>query len=84
MSDYEESLSTECKRRNFDGIVCGHIHKAEITKINGIDYHNCGDWVESHTALVENHDGTFEIINWAEIASNNEFEEKKNTKRKVA
>jgi hypothetical protein len=39
-------------------------------------YYNCGDWVESHTALVENHDGTFEIINWADMASNNEFEEK--------
>jgi UDP-2,3-diacylglucosamine pyrophosphatase LpxH len=67
MSDYEESLSTECKRRNFDGIVCGHIHKAEITKINGIDYHNCGDWVESCTALIETNEGHFKIIDWGAV-----------------
>jgi UDP-2,3-diacylglucosamine pyrophosphatase LpxH len=52
-SNYEESLSKECKIRNLDGIVCGHIHKAQISVINGIDYFNCGDWVESATALIE-------------------------------
>ena len=67
MSDYEESLSNECKRRNFDGLVCGHIHKAEITTINGVSYHNCGDWVESCTALVETNAGEFKIIDWGMI-----------------
>ena len=66
-SDYEESLSKECKKRNLDGIVCGHIHKAQMSVINGIDYFNCGDWVESATALVETMNGDFEIINWGDI-----------------
>jgi|TARA_B110000967_G_scaffold208604_1_gene261365 UDP-2,3-diacylglucosamine pyrophosphatase LpxH len=73
MSDYEDSISDECKRRGFDGIICGHIHKAEISLINGIEYHNCGDWVESITALVETNDGMFELIDWGSI-------ERKNTK----
>ena len=67
MSDYEESLSNECKRRDFDGLVCGHIHKAEISTINGVSYHNCGDWVESCTALVETNQGNFKIIDWGMI-----------------
>jgi UDP-2,3-diacylglucosamine pyrophosphatase LpxH len=66
-SNYEESLSKECKIRNLDGIVCGHIHKAQISVINGIDYFNCGDWVESATALIETMKGDFEIIQWGDI-----------------
>ena len=66
-SDYEESLSRECKTRNLDGIVCGHIHKAQISVINGIEYLNCGDWVESATALVETMTGEFKLINWGDI-----------------
>jgi UDP-2,3-diacylglucosamine pyrophosphatase LpxH len=50
--------------RGFDGIVCGHIHTAEIRRIGHITYYNDGDWVESCTALVEHADGTFEIISW--------------------
>lgn len=45
-------------------IICGHIHHANIRDIDGITYMNCGDWVESCTALVEHHNGTFEIIDW--------------------
>ena len=71
MSDYENSLSDECKRRGFDGIICGHIHKAEITNINGIEYHNCGDWVESITALVETNEGEFKLIDWGLIERQN-------------
>jgi len=66
-SDYEESLSRECKTRNLDGIVCGHIHKAQMSVINGIEYLNCGDWVESATALVETMTGEFKLINWGDI-----------------
>ena len=66
-SDYEESLSRECKTRNLDGIVCGHIHKAQISVISGIEYLNCGDWVESATALVETMTGEFKLINWGDI-----------------
>jgi hypothetical protein len=53
-----------CKKRGFDGVICGHIHHAEIKEIDGITYMNDGDWVESCTALVEHHDGKWEIITW--------------------
>jgi len=70
ISDFEIHVSNECKKRGFDGVICGHIHRAEISEINGIKYKNCGDWVESCTALVENLDGSFEIIDWAEKLNN--------------
>jgi|TARA_A100001015_G_scaffold28531_1_gene31694 UDP-2,3-diacylglucosamine pyrophosphatase LpxH len=66
MSDYEINVSKECQRRGFDGVVCGHIHKAEIKDINSTIYMNCGDWVESCTALVEDEFGSFKIIPWAD------------------
>jgi UDP-2,3-diacylglucosamine pyrophosphatase LpxH len=61
---FEKNLSEYCKKRGFDGVICGHIHKAEIKEINGVTYMNDGDWVESCTALVEHHDGTWEIVTW--------------------
>lgn len=64
---FEENLVGYCKKRGFDGVICGHVHHAEIKIINGIVYMNDGDWVESMTALVENYDGTWEIITWKEI-----------------
>lgn len=64
ISAFEETLSGEAGRRNADGVICGHIHHAAIREIGGIRYMNCGDWVESATALVERHDGVFEIICW--------------------
>jgi UDP-2,3-diacylglucosamine pyrophosphatase LpxH len=64
IGNYEETLSNYVKGKKLDGIICGHIHHANIRDISGIRYMNCGDWVESCTALVENHDGTFEIIKW--------------------
>ena len=52
--------------RGVDGVVCGHIHTAEIRQIGDVTYYNDGDWVESCTALVEHPDGRMEIIDWAE------------------
>ncbi len=49
-------------------MVCGHIHKAEMRRIDGVLYVNDGDWVESCTAVVEHFDGRLEILNWAERA----------------
>jgi UDP-2,3-diacylglucosamine pyrophosphatase LpxH len=63
---FEGALVGEAKRRGFDGVVCGHIHHAEIREVDGILYLNGGDWVESCTALVEHHDGRLELIDWAE------------------
>ena len=57
---------SEARRRGVDGVVCGHIHKAEIRTIDGVLYCNDGDWVESCTALVEDFDGRLRIIHWAE------------------
>ena len=64
-SSFEQALSYECRRRGFDGVVCGHIHKAEISAIAGAQYMNCGDWVESCTALVEDAQGAFQILDWS-------------------
>jgi UDP-2,3-diacylglucosamine pyrophosphatase LpxH len=61
---FEENLANYCKKRGFDGVICGHIHHAEIKEINGVAYMNDGDWVESCTALVEHHSGQWEIITW--------------------
>lgn len=65
IGNYETALAEEAKRRGVDGVVCGHIHHAEIRIIGGVLYCNDGDWVESCTALVENDNGRLEIIHWA-------------------
>ena len=64
INDYENILSTYAKKNGYDGVICGHIHKAEIRNINNIHYINCGDWVESCTAIVETYDGEWEILHW--------------------
>ena len=65
VGDFEKAVSHECKRQRFAGVVCGHIHHAEITDIDGVRYMNCGDWVESCTALVEDSEGRFHIVDWS-------------------
>jgi UDP-2,3-diacylglucosamine pyrophosphatase LpxH len=65
ISDYEKTLVHKARRTHVDGVVCGHIHKADIQEIDGIWYYNDGDWVESCTALVEHDDGRMEIIDCA-------------------
>ncbi len=69
ITDFETVLATHAKKRGYDGIICGHIHKAEIRPIDGIDYFNCGDWVESCTALVETPEGEWKIIEWHKEAT---------------
>jgi UDP-2,3-diacylglucosamine pyrophosphatase LpxH len=66
---FEEALAREARTRDFDGVVCGHIHHAEIRTIEKILYCNCGDWVESLTALVEAHDGTLSILRWQDMVA---------------
>jgi UDP-2,3-diacylglucosamine pyrophosphatase LpxH len=63
---FERNLAAYCKKRGFDGVICGHIHHAEIKEIDGVVYMNDGDWVESMTALVEHHDGRWEILTWTQ------------------
>ncbi|MDP2802726.1 MAG: UDP-2,3-diacylglucosamine diphosphatase [Phreatobacter sp.] len=66
---FEEALATEARRQKVDGVICGHIHHASINDQLGIRYMNCGDWVESCTALVEGYDGRFEIMRWTELVA---------------
>ncbi|MEL7480788.1 MAG: UDP-2,3-diacylglucosamine diphosphatase [Pseudomonadota bacterium] len=59
---FEDHVADYCRRKGYDGAICGHIHVAEMRDIDGITYMNDGDWVESCTALVEHHDGRWELI----------------------
>jgi UDP-2,3-diacylglucosamine pyrophosphatase LpxH len=67
ISRFEEAVAWDCRRHGFDGVVCGHIHHAEIRELDGATYYNCGDWVESCTALVELDDGRIELRRWLSL-----------------
>jgi UDP-2,3-diacylglucosamine pyrophosphatase LpxH len=70
ISHYEEVVAHAAGSRGVDGVVCGHIHTAEMRDIGGVHYYNDGDWVEGCTALVEHFDGRMELLHWAdEIAA---------------
>jgi UDP-2,3-diacylglucosamine pyrophosphatase LpxH len=66
VGDFENALAREARKRGAHGVVCGHIHHAELRQIQGTLYANDGDWVESLTALAEHADGRLEIIDWSE------------------
>ncbi len=68
ITSFEVALAREAKTRDFDGVVCGHIHQPEIREINGVTYCNDGDWVESLSALVETMDGELKLVYWHESA----------------
>lgn len=76
---FEGALAGEARRRGLDGVVCGHIHHAEMRDLDDVRYLNCGDWVESCTALVEHHDGSLELIDWAALNRLSFFEPKRVT-----
>lgn len=67
ISDFEAVLVREARRRGYDGVICGHIHHAQIRALDGALYVNTGDWVESLTALVETHEGELRIVIWNRI-----------------
>jgi UDP-2,3-diacylglucosamine pyrophosphatase LpxH len=64
IENFEQAVADEARRRGVDGVICGHIHKAESRTIGGVAYINDGDWVESCTALVEHPDVRLEILEW--------------------
>ena len=66
VTQYEEAMVRLARQAGVEGVICGHIHRAEIRTVQGFEYLNCGDWVESCTALAEHGDGRIEIIDWAE------------------
>jgi UDP-2,3-diacylglucosamine pyrophosphatase LpxH len=94
--DFEDVAVHHARERGMDGIICGHIHWATIKDMNGTLYINCGDWVDSCTAIVEHHDGQLELIQWGGRKAGEEhttlvseietlvYEEKIITNRKVA
>ncbi len=66
IGNFEQAVVDAAERHGVQGIVCGHIHHAAIRTIAGVDYHNCGDWVESCTALVEEANGAIQVIDWTQ------------------
>jgi UDP-2,3-diacylglucosamine pyrophosphatase LpxH len=60
---FENTLAEYAATHTYTGVICGHIHQAENRRINHIHYLNCGDWVESCTAIVEDKHGRFRILN---------------------
>jgi UDP-2,3-diacylglucosamine pyrophosphatase LpxH len=67
ISSFEEHLQTLAARRGCEGVMCGHIHKAEDRMIGNVRYINSGDWVESLTAVVEEDDGTIRVVERPEL-----------------
>lgn len=66
IGQFESVVSEEAQRIGVDGVICGHIHHATIESMNGVEYINTGDWVESCTAVIEHFDGRMELIEWTE------------------
>jgi len=67
--DFEDSVLRHARERGVDGVICGHIHAAAIRTVDTTTYLNCGDWVDSCTAIVEHLDGRMELIRWGAEAS---------------
>ncbi len=64
ISDFERAVAHTARQRGLDGVICGHIHTPALRRIDGITYINCGDWVDSCTAVVEHMDGRMELVRW--------------------
>jgi len=67
MGAFQDALANEAQRRGLDGVICGHIHHAKFDDDQAFKYINVGDWVESCTAVVEDQNGSFEIIKWSTL-----------------
>ena len=74
VSDFEVAVAREARKRGLQGVVCGHIHHAELRDIDGVLYANDGDWVESLTALIEHADGRLQIFDWSEHTAQRSLE----------
>jgi UDP-2,3-diacylglucosamine pyrophosphatase LpxH len=70
---FEEALVAEARRRGVDGVICGHVHQAAHHEIDNVEYMNCGDWVESCTAIAEDWAGRLYHINWPEASREREL-----------
>lgn len=72
IGEFETALADVARRHAVDGIICGHIHHAADRMIDGVHYLNCGDWVESCTAIVETQSGEMRLVRWGHMASRTE------------
>ncbi len=70
INDYEQGAAYAAKKMGFDGVICGHIHRAANKSINGVDYYNTGDWVESCTALAEDFNGQIHLLDCRQSTNN--------------
>ncbi len=66
--DFEDSVMHHVRERGLDGVICGHIHWAALKEVEGLVYANCGDWVDSCTAIVEHEDGRLELVDWGALS----------------
>lgn len=67
IGEFEDRLSAEARRQGLDGVICGHIHHAASHDMNGVHYLNCGDWVETCSAIVETSEGELRIVRWLDV-----------------
>jgi UDP-2,3-diacylglucosamine pyrophosphatase LpxH len=72
LSDFEQSLADLAHRHAVDGVICGHVHHAAIHDDFGVRYINCGDWIESCTAVAEHGNGLFELVSWQDSGPRSE------------
>jgi len=68
IGEFEKAIVRYAEQYQVDAVLCGHIHSAAIRQIGDVTYYNCGDWVETCSALVENYDGTIELVNYQPTA----------------
>ena len=69
IGEFEKAVVRYAEDFGVDAVLCGHIHSPAIREIGGVTYYNCGDWVETCSALVENHDGTIELVRYQPAAA---------------
>jgi UDP-2,3-diacylglucosamine pyrophosphatase LpxH len=81
--DFEDSVIHAVRERGLDGVICGHIHSAAIKEVDGLQYINCGDWVDSCTAIVEHLDGKLELIEWRNALPNGQAAANKESQEQV-
>jgi UDP-2,3-diacylglucosamine pyrophosphatase LpxH len=74
ISAFEEAVANEAHRRGVDGVICGHIHHAADHRFGDIHYLNCGDWVESCTAVVETIAGELQVVHWPEVVDYDDYQ----------
>jgi UDP-2,3-diacylglucosamine pyrophosphatase LpxH len=66
---FEAAVAHYADRYDVDAVLCGHIHSAAIREFGKVTYYNCGDWVESCTALVESDDGMIAMVRWDSLSA---------------